>query len=201
MIKLLKKIYRKLIKRKPISIEILRYMNNNPAYKKYAIGNGSYGFPKIHDWGDGVSLKIGKYCSIGDNVSILLGGEHFSNYITTYPFQSFSNEKTFLKDRKTKGNIYIGNDVWIGNNVIILSGVTIGNGVIIGAGSVVTKNIEDYSIVAGNPVKLIRKRFTESQISELNLICWWNWDDKKIQQNIKYIVSPDIEKFISKNYV
>lgn len=197
--KFIKYLYLKFSKKKRIDKSVLRFMQNNPSYKKYLVGKGTYGFPKIYDWNDDNNLKIGNYCSIGDSVSILLGGEHYSNYVTTYPFYSFENSSS-LKDRKSKGSVIIGNDVWIGNNVTILSGVKIGNGAIIGAGSIVTKNIEDYAIVGGNPAKLIRKRFTDEQVLKLNLISWWNWNENKINQNINDIVSVDIEQFINKNY-
>ena len=198
--RILKRLYRKLFNKKPIDIAILRFMQNNPKYAKYNIGVGTYGFPVVYDWNDGSSLTIGNYCSIGDNVSILLGGEHCSDFVSTYPFQSFTKDENLLFDRKTKGNVQFGHDVWIGNNVIILSGVRIGNGAIIGAGSVVTKNVDDFTIVAGNPAKQIRKRFSENQIEKLNSICWWNWDSVKIKNNLQDIVSPDIDYFIKKYY-
>lgn len=76
----------------------------------------------------------------------------------------------------------IGNDVWIGRNVIVLPGVSIGNGAVVGAGSVVTKNVEKYSIVAGNPARPIRYRFTSEQIEKLEKIKWWDWDIAKIKK-------------------
>lgn len=198
--RVLKSIYRKLFNKKPVDKSVLRIMQNNPRYDKYKVGKGTYGFPTIYDWGDDSKLEIGNYCSIGDNVSILLGGEHRSDFISTYPFQSFSTDKSLLQDRKTKGNVVLGNDVWIGNNVLLLSGVKIGNGAIIGAGSVVTKDVEDFSIVAGNPAKQIRKRFSDVQIEKLSKICWWNWNEDKINSNLEDIISPNIDRFIDKHY-
>ncbi|WP_375241426.1 CatB-related O-acetyltransferase [Polaribacter sp.] len=185
----------RLYRKKTIDKKVLRFMSNNPSYKKYDVGKGTYGFPEIFDWNDDSKLLIGKYCSIGDNVSILLGGEHYSNFISTYPFHSFNNS-FIAKDRKTKGNVVIGNDVWICNGVTILSGVTIGHGAIIGAGSVVTKNVADYNIVAGNPARVIRKRFTDKQIEKLIKISWWNWEDEKIKNNLEQLSSLELDNFL-----
>lgn len=173
------------------------FMIDNPNYEKYSIGIGSYGFPKILDWNDNAELVIGKYCSFATNVSILLGGEHHSDWITTYPFSSFNENMSDMKcNRKSKGDVVIGNDVWIGYNVTILSGVKIGNGAIIGAGSTVIKDVPDYSIFAGNPAKLIRFRFDNGTIEKLNHIMWWDWPIQKIEQNKHLFLSNKIEDFL-----
>ncbi len=98
----------------------------------------------------------------------------------------------------TKGNIIIGNDVWIGSNVIILSGVHIGDGAVICAGSVVTKDIEPYSIAGGVPAKQIRKRFTDEAVEKLLQIQWWNWEEEEIKKWIPLLSSPDINSFLEK---
>ena len=147
------------------------------------IGEHTYGVPIILEWDDQTKLKIGKYCSIANDTIIILGGEHRTDWITTYPFDTFS-----LKGiPKTKGNVTIGNDVWIGYRVTILSGVTIGDGAVLGAGSIVTKDIEPYTIVAGNPAKEIRKRFDKKTIRRLLEEKWWEWDDEKVNENYNYL--------------
>src|SRR5690606_25352240 len=104
--------------------------------------------------------KIGKYCSIGQDVIILLGGEHHLDRITTYPFPAFWKEyANFESPGLSKGNVSIGNDVWIVTDVLILSGVSIGNGAVIGAKSLVTRDIPPYAIVGGVPAKIIKYRF------------------------------------------
>ena len=92
-----------------------------------------------------------------------------------------------------KGDIVIGNDVWIGFEAVILSGVTIGDGAIIGTRAVVTKDVPPYTIVGGVPAKPIRKRFSDSVISELLKVQWWNWSDNRIKKNIAAIQSGRIE--------
>jgi carbonic anhydrase/acetyltransferase-like protein (isoleucine patch superfamily) len=83
---------------------------------------------------------------------------------------------------RTKGSIVVGNDVWVGTRAIILSGVTIGDGAIVAAGSVVTKDVPPYAIVAGNPARLIRYRFSDETIAAMCRIRWWDWPLEVIEQ-------------------
>ncbi|AEE16254.1 CatB-related O-acetyltransferase [Treponema brennaborense] len=125
------------------------------------VGRKTYGAINVTDFSPvDTKLIIGSYCSIAPGVQFLLGGEHNLDTISTYPF----NVKLFGIPREagSKGNIIIKDDVWIGQNAIICSGVHIGQGAVIAAGAVVTKDVEPYAIVAGNPAKLIRYRFNEN---------------------------------------
>jgi len=99
-----------------------------------------------------------------------------------------------------KKDISIGNDVWIGDHVTIMGGITIGDGAIIANNSHVVKNVEPYSIVGGNPARLIKYRFTEEQINKLLTIRWWFWDDQKIARNIPMIAKDNIDEFVEKHY-
>lgn len=174
------------------------------------IGGYTYGRPIIYQWKNEYKVSIGKFCSISKNVQIIVDGNHRPDWITTYPFGEIisslpKNLKDNIKDipqnpghNKGKGNITIGNDVWIGINVLILPGVQIGDGAVIGAGSVVTKNVNDYEIVAGNPAKHIKYRFDEKQIISIKEIEWWNWSINKIKDNINFLQSEDIDDFIKK---
>jgi lipopolysaccharide transport system ATP-binding protein len=151
-------------------------------------------------------VQIGKFCSIANGVSIILSSAHRADWISTYPFVHLESSfiQVHLKDNikrnnlSSKGNIIIGNDVWIGQNAIIMSGINIGDGAVIGAGSVVTKNVENYEVVAGNPAKHIKYRFKESEVNALKKIKWWNWPIDKIMDNRSMIESSDIKKFIDK---
>ena len=104
------------------------------------------------------------------------------------------NKKDVASGWDNKGDIVIGNDVWIGYKAIILAGVKIGDGAIIGTGALVTKDVPAYSIVGGVPAKIIRKRFSEDIINELEILKWWDWPKQKIAQNIISIQSGDISK-------
>ena len=96
-----------------------------------------------------------------------------------------------------KGDIIIENDVWIGANSTIMSGIRIGNGSVVAAGSTVTKDIPPYSIVAGNPAKVVKKRFTEDQIEKLLEISWWEWEEQKIKDSAMILWSNGIDEFIN----
>lgn len=133
--------------------------------------------------------NIGKFCSIGSEVIIGLG-KHPINFISTSPVFysaskkqlgfSFTDEQLYDEYQNCK----IGNDVWIGTRVLILDGVTVGDGVIIAANSVVTRDVEPYSIIGGSPAKLIRKRFDEQTIKILQESEWWNWNVTSIRERI-----------------
>jgi len=144
----------------------------------FEIGEYTYGNPTILHWGEAATLKIGKFCSIAQEVKIFLGGNHRSDWVTTYPFSAFTRYFPEAGDivghPATKGDVIIGHDVWIGYGAMILSGITIGNGAIVGAGALVTKNIGPYEIWAGNPAVFIRKRFDDAIIQRLEQERWWD---------------------------
>jgi acetyltransferase-like isoleucine patch superfamily enzyme len=168
------------------------------AYEHLEIGVGTYGVPNVRTWGEGGKVTIGKYCSIASGVTILLGGDHRTDWVTTYPFMSFWGEAGHIQGHpKTKGNVVIGNDVWIGLDAFILSGVKIGDGAVIGARAVVTKDVPPYAIVAGNPARIVRFRFDKETIEKLQRIAWWDWPESEIRKAVDFLLSDDIESFIN----
>ncbi len=155
-------------------------------------GEFTYGIPGIGFCLGGANLSIGKFCSISSEVEIMLGEEYREDWCTTYPFHNWMSEFQCVEGDKLKKDVFIGNDVWIAHGSTILSGVHIGNGSVIGANAVVTKDVEPYSIVGGNPAKLIKKRFDEETIKKLEDIQWWNWEKKYIYDAIPILQSNEI---------
>lgn len=168
-------------------------------YSSIEKGKGTYGSPHVMSWGEGTKVKIGKFCSIARGVTIFLGGDHRTDWVTTYPFSvTRPNIAGHITGHpRTKGDVIIGNDVWIGSNASILSGVTIGDGAVIGAHAVVAKNVPPYAIVVGNPAKIIRFRFDQETIDKLIAIAWWDWPDEKINGAVDLLLSTDIAGFIN----
>ena len=164
------------------------------------VGSYTYGANniEIYDYNTAASLTIGKFCSISENVRVILAGEHRHRWVTTYPFgPGWSENDSINKWREfsiSKGPVVVGNDVLISNGVTILSGVTIGDGAIIGANSLITKDVGPYEIVGGNPAKLIRKRFSQEMINLLLELQWWNFEPHIIQNILNDLCKePSIE--------
>lgn len=133
---------------------------------KVVVGKKTYGEIHVTDYSPAdTKLYIGSYCSIAPGVQFLLGGEHQLYSISTYPFKVLSFGES--REAGSKGNIVVKDDVWIGTNAIICSGVTIGQGAVIAAGAVVTKDVEPYAIVGGNPAKLIKYRIDRNLIKKM----------------------------------
>ncbi len=153
-------------------------------------GKVSFARPKIIGCGAAI-LKVGKYCSISNSATFILGLEHNSKWLTTCPFSVVDkNYRKYPYPTRSKGDINVGNDVWIGYEALILSGVKIGDGAIIGARSVVAKDVPPYAIVAGNPSKIIRYRFSPEVIEQLLELKWWDKPDEWISQNMVFTYYP-----------
>ncbi|MEG6585050.1 CatB-related O-acetyltransferase [Dendrosporobacter sp. 1207_IL3150] len=127
--------------------------------------------------------KIGRYCSIAENVAIG-APNHPSDWLSTSPFQYggiFKTKSKSIKHKETGEGTNIGNDVWIGANVFVKRGVKIGDGAIVGAGAIVVKDVPPYAIVVGNPAKIIKYRFDSATIEQLLDLEWWNLDFEVIK--------------------
>lgn len=125
------------------------------------------------------NVNIGKYCQLGADVSVH-ASNHPLNYLSTYINKNlFQGE---LKKLKVENKITIGNDVWVGHGVTIVGNVSIGNGAILAAGSVITKDVEPYTIVAGVPAKEIKKRFSDAIILEIENLKWWDKSENELEK-------------------
>lgn len=175
------------------------YLGNGVNFYRWEIGNWSYGFPTILGGGE-AHLIIGKFTSIASGCRILLGHEHNTSWISTYPFSAapgaWPAAAKITGHPCTRGPVLIGNDVWIGEDVTILSGSVIGDGSIIGAKSLVRGVVPPYSIVGGIPARLIRLRFDPQIIDQLLRIAWWTWDDAAVAKVVPLLCSNRLDEFL-----
>lgn len=162
-------------------------------YPRYTVGVGTYGIPEVFEFGDDTVLRIGSYTSIAAGVRILLGGEHRTDWLTTYPFPAMMKGLEDIKDyAPSKGDVVIGSDCWICAGAMILSGVTIGHGSIVAAGAVVTRDVAPFSVVGGNPCKFIRFRFDEHIRQQLLDAAWWDWPMDEVKSIARTLSSNDL---------
>ena len=167
------------------------------------VGRNTYIGGDLQVYGYNGDLLIGRFCSIAGRLVILcVEVYHKHKRISTYPFPfKMPFEKTFsINDFYDefcfpKSDVMIGNDVWIGEDVLVTNGANIGNGAVIAAKSVVNHDVPPYSIVAGNPAQIVKKRFDDSVITLLEKISWWNWTLEKIEANYKIFTLTDAELF------
>lgn len=147
---------------------------------------------------NGDKLIIGKFCQIAAGVNFIMNGaNHQMNAVSTFPFYIFNGwqqEAPPMSEMPLKGDTVVGNDVWIGQNATILPGVRIGDGAIIGANSTVGSDVEPYTIVAGNPARVIRKRFDDELIEVLEEVKWWDLPADEINELIPILSCSDLEK-------
>jgi acetyltransferase-like isoleucine patch superfamily enzyme len=175
------------------------YMARNPKYSRFQVGEWSYGEPEVIYWDAGATLTIGRFCSIARGVRILLGGEHHTEWTTSYPFPLLWPEaRAFPGYPGSKGDVTLGHEVWVGHDALILSGVTIGDGAVIGAGSVVSRDVAPFDVVAGNPARVVRSRFSPLVVEALERIRWWEWPTEQVLEALPLLLSPDVDSFIRK---
>ena len=151
---------------------------------------------QLYDW-NGDKLIIGKFCQIAVGVEFVMNGaNHQMNAVTTFPFytlEGWNMEPPAQADLPLKGDTVIENDVWIGQNAVILPGVHIGDGAIIGANSVVGSDVDPYTIVAGNPARVLRKRFDDELIDLMLRFKWWDKSIEEINALIPILTSSDLD--------
>jgi acetyltransferase-like isoleucine patch superfamily enzyme len=155
-------------------------------------GRFSYGHFSVHSWPNSPLLRVGNFCSIAVGVELILGGEHRHDAVSQYPYHMVFDRTSDSvdEDLTVRGPIHVGHDVWLSTNSVVLAGVTIGNGAVIAAESVVTRDVEPYAVVAGNPARLLRHRFTPDVIARIEESAWWSWPRERIEANLEWLTSP-----------
>lgn len=145
-------------------------------------------------------IIVGNFTGIAEGARIFGGVEHYAGNVAALPLKIlfFHKIHEIKKDVYAKGPTIIGSDVLIMYNALILSGVSVGDGAVVGAGAVVAKDVPPYAIVAGNPARIIKYRFSEEQIKALLEIRWWDWSDQEVRDFEEYFY--DIDTFISKAF-
>jgi acetyltransferase-like isoleucine patch superfamily enzyme len=147
-------------------------------------------------WRDDDEVSLGRYCSIARDCTIFGGGNHYTNRATTYPFHAFGagGERAFDLHEWEAPNAatVIGHDVWLGHGVRVMAGARIGHGCIVGAGAVVAGTVAPYSVVAGNPGVVVRRRFSDAATTRLLELAWWDWPVGRALANLDLLMlSPE----------
>lgn len=176
-------------------------LDQRPDLAEYDIGRYSWGHLTVSYRTPGCALVVGQFCSFAYGTRVILGGEHRADFVSTYRFPAYEPFRAaFEADRRattvTGGSVVIGNDVWIGHDALILSGATVGDGAIVGAGSVVRSTVPPYALALGNPARVAGFRFSPEQISALQRIRWWDWEESRLVEALDLMMSPDIQAFV-----
>ncbi len=166
-----------------------------------AVGAWTYGRPKVRFPESGAKLTIGRYGSIADGVEILLGGNHRTDWATTYPFPEWPalwpTAAGIPGSDATRGDVAIGHDVWLGSQCMVLSGVTIGTGAVVAARAVVTRDVPPYAIVAGNPARVLRLRFDDDNVAALLASRWWEHQHARVTELMPLLLSDRTDELIA----
>lgn len=142
-----------------------------------------------------VTIKVGKYTSLG-SCTFVVDGDHAVHYASTYPFKEFGLSKT-APDNKgpEKAPPAVGNDVWIGDDAYIYAGVVVNDGAVVAGNSVVTKSVPPYAVVAGNPARIVKYRFSEEMIQRFLDVQWWHFPDEFVHGTLGPLIA-DPEEFL-----
>jgi acetyltransferase-like isoleucine patch superfamily enzyme len=164
------------------------------------LGKHSYGVPLVCSFGPSdANIEIGEFVSIGDNVTILRGGNHPTDWVSTFPFRARWKLAGAYQDGmpSSKGKVTILADSWIGQGSTILSGVTIGPGAVVSANSVVCHDVPPYSVVGGVPARILKMRFPEDTVGRLLNVEWWNWPEVEILDAVPLLSGGDVEELLA----
>lgn len=148
----------------------------------------------------GARLEIGKFCALAHGTTFVMAdANHVIDGISTYPFPIFGKSWADAMPMAempfpNKGDIVVGNDVWFGMDSLTMPGVRVGHGAIVAARAVVTRDVPDYAVVAGNPARVVRMRFAEPVVERLLALSWWDWPLDRLQKAIPHLVKGDVDQ-------
>jgi virginiamycin A acetyltransferase len=184
---------RPLVSHPQIEVGDYTYYDDPGGPERFERENVLYLYPFVGD-----RLVIGRFCALGTGVRFLMNGaNHPTGGVSTYPFPIFGAGWATALDRvmetPTRGDTLVGHDVWIGYEALVLPGVRIGSGAIVGARSVVTKDVPAYSVVAGNPARVVRQRFDDDTVARLLALAWWDWPVDKITRHVRALLATDVD--------
>ena len=139
-------------------------------------------------------LVIGRYCAIGAGVRFLMGGANHADLgPSTYPFGIFggawADTMDLVMSAPSRGDTVVGNDVWLGYGALVLPGVTIGHGAVVAAASVVSADVPPYAVVAGNPARVVRRRYDDADVERLLDAAWWDWPVEAVTEHAREIMA------------
>jgi acetyltransferase-like isoleucine patch superfamily enzyme len=163
---------------------------------RVAVGRHTEGIPRVDTYRvSGSRVTIGNLSTIGPEVVTVTGGTHQAVWVSTVPFRARWQMPGVYRDNQlfTRGDVNIGSDVWVGTGALILSGVSVGHGAEIAARAVVTKDVPPFSVVAGNPARIVRYRFSAGQIEAVLRIAWWHWRDEWIREHVPLLSSSNVD--------
>ncbi len=174
-----------------ISVGEYTYAHDSSMPDDYAARLAPYLFPGAPE-----KLTIGKFCQIAEGVRFITGSaNHAMDGLSTFPFAAFDPNRIAdcLATTAKSGHVVVGHDCWFGRDALLLPDTHLGNGVIVGARAVVSGAVPDYAIVAGNPARMVRRRFSDTDIDRLNRLAWWDWPVDQINAAIEIIEASDLE--------
>lgn len=160
----------------------------------FEAGRRSYWFGdcRFTAWKTSDSITIGSYCSIASGATLIAGGNHLVEAISTYPFTMIERWREWDAEPLPAQHLRIGNDVWIGANATVVGDVTIGDGAVIGAGAVVVRDIPPYAVAVGVPARPVRSRFSPADVATLLELRWWEWPEESVLEAEPLLRSGDV---------
>ncbi|MHB1955240.1 MAG: DapH/DapD/GlmU-related protein [Sulfobacillus sp.] len=168
----------------------------DPPPEYITIGYGTYWTNPVHveAFIDSERIVVGKYCSIAKGVTLMVGGNHTTETVATWPFDNLMLKRyNPTRSYRTTKPTVIGHDVWLGLNSTICGGVEVGNGAVVGVGAVVFEDVPPYAVAIGNPAQVVRYRFSQTTVQALQRIAWWDWPVETLRERVEWFYRPVAE--------